>query len=37
VVHGNEVVLHPRRDERLQPGDYIVVAGKDEDLERLES
>jgi trk system potassium uptake protein TrkA len=37
IVHGNEVVLHPRRDERLRAGDYVVVAGRDEDLERLET
>ncbi|MBI4496360.1 MAG: TrkA family potassium uptake protein [Chloroflexi bacterium] len=37
VIHGGtEVVLHPRRDERLGPGDVVVVAGRDEDLERLQ-
>lgn len=35
VTHGREVTLHPRRDQRVSPGDLLVVAGRDEDLERL--
>ncbi len=37
ILHGAEVVLHPPGTERLRPGDLVVVAGKDDDLERLRS
>ena len=37
LIHGQEVVLYPPRNERLRPGDVFVVAGRDQDLERLHS
>lgn len=37
LIHGKEVVLFPPRTERLGPGDVFVVAGRDEDLERLQT
>ncbi|MGE3269167.1 MAG: TrkA family potassium uptake protein [Chloroflexota bacterium] len=35
VARATSVVLHPAPDERIRPGDSLIVAGLDEDLERL--
>ncbi len=34
---GRNVILSPHEDERLQEGDYLMLAGNDADLERLMS
>jgi trk system potassium uptake protein len=36
VVHGKEVLLHPHRSQRMESGDILVIAGRDEDLEKLQ-
>jgi trk system potassium uptake protein len=33
---GDKVLMNPHRGEQLQPGDELTVAGRDEQLERLE-
>ena len=35
VARADRVVLNPTPDERLRAGDSLIVAGRDEDLERL--
>lgn len=37
IKRGKDITLNPDNDERLQVGDLIVLAGKDEFLERLPS
>ncbi|MBI4308151.1 MAG: TrkA family potassium uptake protein [Chloroflexi bacterium] len=37
VKRGNDVILMPDRFERIQEGDIFVVAGKDEQLEKLQA
>jgi len=35
IVRGQEIILTPARDEVIREGDVLVVAGRDEQLERL--
>ena len=35
LIRANDVTLNPRPDERLRPGEGLIVAGRDEGLERL--
>jgi trk system potassium uptake protein TrkA len=35
LIRAKSVTLNPRPDERLHPEDLLIVAGRDEDLERL--
>ena len=37
VMRGDDVTLNPDRFERIKAGDVLVVAGRDEQLERLEA
>jgi trk system potassium uptake protein TrkA len=35
LIRAKSVTLNPRPDERLHPGEVLIMAGRDEDLERL--
>jgi trk system potassium uptake protein TrkA len=35
LIRADSVILNPRPDERLHPGEALIVAGRDEDLGRL--
>ena len=37
IKRGNDVILHPDRFERVQANDVLVVAGKDEQLEKFDA
>ena len=36
VRRGKDIILNPDTDERLRSGDWLVLAGKDEQLDRLD-
>ena len=37
IRRGKDITLNPDTDDRLQSGDWLVLAGRDEMLDRLDS